>query len=141
MACERNVYRVNVSYPKDSSYGKDCILETVKKIDQAQKAVVMEKFCEGCDSSLFATIYNTKPVTFYLNNGKAFEARIPGRHEKTELFRIEEVKNDCVILRLIKQCEDPECLDFTVILKLDCVCGLQCFPPICCDPCKKICGE
>lgn len=135
MGCEKNYY-------SNQNCGKDCILETVKKIDQMQKEVLLEKMCEGCDSPLFRRMYNTKPITFYLCNGSTFEARIPESHLRTDLFRIEDVKGDCVLLRLIRRDgQELECMDHTVLFKIDCACAIQCFEPICCERCQKRCGH
>ena len=121
---------------------RNIIKNTVRKIDQLQKEAAIQNSCEGCESSLFSTLYNTKPVTFYLCSGTAFAATIPtDTTVTTTVFRIEDFRDDGVILRLLTT-EDGAtvCTNYTAILDLDCVCAMQCFPPICCDECTRICG-
>lgn len=117
---------------------RDCILEQIRKIDQEQKEAILERECDTCSDNFVQRIYNTRPVSLYLDCGKAFRAKVPGERDETTYFRIEEVKSDCVLLRILDK-EGPkfECTDFTVLLKLDCVCAIQCFPPIWCEKCGK----
>lgn len=119
---------------------QDCIYETVKKVDQLQKEAVIQSACETCEDSLCAQLYDTKPVSFYLSNGEAFKVEVPETHCHTTYFRIQELRGDCVVLRILtyKDCV-WNCTNFTAVLNLKCVCGIQCFPPICCPPCSKAC--
>jgi hypothetical protein len=117
---------------------RDCILDTILKIDQAQKEALMEKECDTCERSLIQKIFNTRPVTFYLCCGEPFKVDVPGDPQFTTFFRIEEVRGDCVLLRiLVKKGPSWDCTDFTVTLAIDCICAIQCFPPIWCDKCGK----
>lgn len=138
MACPNQ----NTQPAQQSSRGY--IYETIVKIDQMQKAATIQNACEGCEGSLISAFYNTKPVTFYLCPGTAYTVTIPevtGTVTTTSLFRIENVKNDAVILRLLTtEAGETTCTNFTAILKIDCICGMQCFAPICCDPCTSTCG-
>lgn len=119
---------------------RNCIHDVVLKIDQLQKEAILKDECEGCESPLTKKLFNTRPITFYLCNGSAFTVEIPETTETTSVFRIEELRGDCVTLRILKQC-GPKfiCTNHTVILNLCCVCGLQCFDPICCEECKRRC--
>ena len=118
---------------------KNFIYETVKKIDQIQKEVLLENSCVGCEGSLFSRLYNTKPVTFILCSGTRFEAQLtPQPDTTTTYFRIKELKGNSVILQLIDYTGDtPVCLQNTIILDLDCVCGIQCYSPITCTLCNE----
>jgi hypothetical protein len=117
---------------------RGCIADIINKIDQAQKEAFIEKECDTCERSLLQKIYNTRPVTFYLCNGEPFKVDVPCDSQCTTYFRIEEVKDDCVLLRiLVRKGPGWDCLDFTVTLKIDCICAIQCFPPIWCDKCGK----
>ena len=118
---------------------KNFIYETVKKIDQIQKEVLLENSCVGCEGSLFSRLYNTKPVTFILCGGTRFEAQLtPQTDTTTTYFRIKELKGNSVILQLIDYTGDtPVCLQNTIILDLDCVCGIQCYSPITCTLCNE----
>lgn len=121
---------------------RSIIKNTVRKIDQLQKEAAIQNSCEGCESSLFSTLYNTKPVTFYLCSGATFSVVLPtDTTVSTTLFRIEDIREDGVILRLLVTGDGgTTCTNATAILDLDCVCGMQCFPPICCEECTRICG-
>lgn len=125
-----------------NSQSKSLIKNTVKKIDQLQKEATLQNTCEGCEGSLFATMYNTRPVSFYLCSGVLFSAQNPDDlTTTTTLFRIEDVRDDGVILRLLVSTgEDTVCTNYTVLFDLDCACGMQCFSPICCDECTRACG-
>ena len=57
----------------------------------------------------------------------------------TSFFRIQELKGNSVILQLIDYSgETPVCTNFTIILDLDCVCGIQCYSPILCTLCNEV---
>ncbi len=119
---------------------KNFIYETVKRIDQIQKEVLLENNCIGCEGSLFSRLYNTKPVSFILCSGERFTAEItPGATPTTTTyFRIKEIKCNSVILQLIDYSGDaPVCVPNTIILDLDCVCGIQCYSPITCTLCNE----
>ena len=78
---------------------RNCIHDVVLKIDQLQKEAILEDECEGCESPLTKKLFNTRPITFYLCNGSAFTVEIPETTETTSVFRIEELRGDCVTLR------------------------------------------
>lgn len=118
------------------------IYDTILKIDQLQKEATIQNACEGCEGSLMSTLYNTKPVSFYLCGGTPFSVTVPTTTNTTPYFRIEEVRNDSVILRILVANGDTfDCTSYTAILGIGCVCGMQCFPPICCDQCTRNCGQ
>lgn len=115
-----------------SLQSKNFIYETVKRIDQLQKEVLLENTCIGCEGSLFSRLYNTKPVAFTLCGGELFTAVINAT-QTTQYFRIQELKGNCVILQLLDYTTTtPTCTSNTCILNLDCCCGMQCFTPIQC---------
>jgi len=119
---------------------RNCIHDIVLKIDQIQKEAILEDECESCESPLTRNLFNTRPITFYLKTGSAFTVEIPETTETSNVFRIEEIRGDCVTLRILKQCGTRYiCTDYTAILNLCCVCGIQCFQPICCKECKQRC--
>lgn len=121
---------------------KPYIYDAVVKIDQLQKEATMQSLCEGCDATLMTQIYNTKPVTFYLCSGTALTITIPNTTTTTTVFRIEDVRKDAVILRLIDTTgETPTCTNYTIIFDLGCACCLQCFQPICCEKCSGACAN
>ena len=47
--------------------------------------------------------------------------------------------SDILVLQLIDYTGDtPVCTNFTTILDLECVCGVQCYLPILCELCSDI---
>ena len=135
MICDKNT-SVTVTTPVNRNF----IYETVRKIDQLQKEVLLENGCIGCEGSLFSRLYNTKPVSFILCGGGRFEAQLGtvATASTTTIFRIQEVKGNSVILQLIDYTsETPTCTTYTAILDLDCVCGIQCYSPILCTLCNE----
>ncbi len=123
---------------------KGYIYETISKIDQMQKAATVQNLCEGCEGSLISAFYNTKPIIAYLSNGNPLTVNIPEQTTltPTTVFRIENIKNDAVILRLIDSSTATfTCTNYTIILSIDCICALQCLAPICCDICNSGCSQ
>ncbi len=136
MICDKNT-PVTVTTQTNRNF----IYETVRKIDQLQKEVLLENSCIGCEGSLFSRLYNTKPVSFILCGGVRFEALLGTEPtaSTTSFFRIQEIKGNSVILQLIDYSgETPVCTNFTIILDLDCVCGIQCYSPILCTLCNEV---
>lgn len=145
MACPNNACNLNNT---NTTSGKGYIYDTLVRIDQMQKAAIVENACEGCEGSLISAFYNTKPISIYVTGGTQLaiqvpSATIPATTTATTYFRIENVKNDAVVLRLLVL--DPEtgvydCTAYTVVVRIECICSLQCFPPICCTECTGTCG-
>ena len=131
MLCER----VNQSFSNNVTSGGGCILNTIRQIDTLQRETLKEKEtdCITCGGPLIAKIFDTKPVAFTLCCDETFSAFLGLSGEKTDLFRIEKVMNDCVLLRLLRrESGNVRCTKNTVILRLDCICAIQCFEPINC---------
>ncbi|XMB66223.1 hypothetical protein RI065_07940 [Mycoplasmatota bacterium zrk1] len=127
---------------------KTTICRIVKEVDQRQKEAIIESSsCIGCDSSLVKATGNTIPLTFFMCDGSDFKAFLSPGGDTTNLFRVEEIMDDCTIkCRLIreisskkeeKQCQRLRCVDQTCIIDLNCVCCLQCFSPINCRKCSR----
>lgn len=136
MYCERVTHSFSEKVPS----GKGCILDTIRRIDELQRESVKEKEsdCIGCGGPLIAKIFDTKPVAFTLCCDETFSAYLGLSNEKTDLFRIEKVMPDCVLLRLLcRESGAIRCTKHTVILRLDCICAIQCFEPINCHLGKK----
>lgn len=136
MACP-----VQANNPQTTS-GRGFIYDTLVRIDQMQKAATIQTACEGCEGSLISAYYNTKPIQIYLCSGVKLAVDIPeSLGLTTTVFRIETVKTDAVVLRLLQALDGTTtCTNYTVIVNIDCICCLQCLAPICCDPCTKVCG-
>lgn len=145
MACQINQCNQNNQVTPS---GKGYIYDTILKIDQMQKAANIENACEGCEGSLISAYYNTKPVAIFVRGGTLLTVQVPqtttpATMVTTSYFRIENVKNDAVILRLLTFDETTntyDCTQFTIVLRIECICTLQCFPPICCAECSNTCG-
>lgn len=118
---------------------KKCIRDIVKKIDQDQKEACMVNELSGCDSPLVGRISDTRPVSFTLCSGALFEVQLTAPNTgETTLFRIEELRGNCVVLRLLVEGETAiTCTNQTCVLDLCCVCAIQCFEPINCLLCNN----
>ena len=140
--CQNGTNNANNNNQTSVVTSTSLVKSTVRRIDQMQKEARLQSACEGCEGSLFANIYNTKPVNFYLCSGALFTVFIPDfSGTEVTLFRIEDVKDDGVILRLLTVTDGVvTCTDFTAILDLDCCCGMQCYPAICCEKCNRNCN-
>ncbi len=126
MACER----INSTSSKNTNY----ILDSIKRIDQLQKEVLMENSTTGCDGPLISRLYDTKPVSFGLCGGTRLSAYVGYTGGTTELFRIEEVRGTDVVLRLLVNTEGTvTCTEYTCILDTNCCCSMQCFDPVNCE--------
>ena len=110
----------------------------LKRIDQMQKDALVSNANALCESCLMSAMYNTKPLSVYVNN-TLFEANIGLTEETTQYFRVEEVRgNDTVVLRLLVL-EDGAltCTNNTITIKVSCICGIQCFDSITCTLCNQ----
>lgn len=137
MAClnTNNTANTNVTVTNN-----DCMYDTICRIDQMQKAASVQSLCEGCEGSLVSALYNTKPISIYLCSGTLFQVTVPETTELTTLFRIENVKGECVTLRLLVPGDtETTCTNYTVQIRISCICALQCFAPICCEKCPRGC--
>lgn len=131
MSCERvNNYYDN-RYDNKKHKDDDCILKVLKKIDQIQKEAFLDEECVGCTGPLIMKAFDTRPVMLTLCNDEKFTAFTDVFSEKTNIFRVEDIKDDCVLLRLLER--EGGCLKptrMTAILKIDCICAIQCFKPV-----------
>lgn len=127
MACER----VNNSTNTNST---NVILNTIKTIDQLQKETIMDSLCIGCTGNLITKTFDTRPITFTMQNDAKFTAFINFTDESTSLFRVEDIQGDFVLLRLLeKNGGCVTCTNQTAILDINCVCCIQCFEAVKCN--------
>lgn len=139
MSCERKQMTEQFQTPY--------ILRTLQRICQMQKEAIITNHCDGCEGGLIQTLYNTKPIAIYFSTTNILNAQLPNNPTlTTNLFRVENVINDCVILRLLVRnttTETPQitCTNYTIVCNINCICALQCFDPICCDECVRTCGQ
>lgn len=134
--------RTNSTSTANSNY----ILETVRNIDRMQREASSVTGCITCNDLLIsnAVVYNTKPVRFALCSGSDYEAYVGVGGTLTNYFRIQEVRGNNVILRLLSYSTETSsftCTNYTTILDLRCVCAIQCFPAINCECCLNAINE
>lgn len=116
---------------------RDSICDLLKRIDQMQKEAIVSEIQGRCDSCVLPIMFNTKPIAIWTACGR-FEAVLPMSSDPANLFRVEEVRDcDTVLLRILKVCGDKiHCTDCTLVLRIDCICAIQCFDAI---HCHNIC--
>lgn len=110
------------------------IVGLLKRIDQMQKEALINNANALCESCLMSAMYNTKPLSIYINN-TLFTVNVGLSNETTSYFRVEEVRgNDTVVLRLlILDNGTLSCTNYTVVVSINCICCLQCYNPINCN--------
>lgn len=109
----------------------DSIAEVLKRIETMQKDAIRANTAGTCNSCVIAPLYNTIPVFIYLCNNP-LTATTPTGTEVTR-FRVEEVKGDIVILRLLTvDGTETTCTTNTLSCKIGCICCVQCLDPITC---------
>lgn len=134
MTCDRNFPTFNGNNNTESNTRRNCILDILKKIDQSQKEAIIESDIIGCGGGLITKAFDTRPVVLTLNNGNKFTAYLGVSTTTTDLFRVEEVNNDCCVLRALERTGGMiRCTRFTCTLQVSCCCGIQCLEPINCN--------
>ena len=128
MACSQNFTQVQTN--------TNSIVNLLKKIDQMQKEALFKYENQEwtLESCLMSAMYNTKPISIYINNN-LFVVNVGLTQDSTSYFRIEEVRgNDTVVLRLLVLDNGIlSCTNYTVVVNVNCICCLQCFNPINCN--------
>lgn len=127
MACSQTIVNTN-------SNNVNTIAGLLKRIDQMQKDALVSNANALCESCLMNAMYNTKPVSIYVNN-TLFYANLGLTTDNTPYFRVEEVRgSDTVVLRLlVLENGVLTCTNYTVVVGINCICCLQCFNPINCN--------
>lgn len=107
----------------------------LQKIDRMQRNAVISNETDECETCLLSSMYNTKPIAVYTCNGRATATLGAASTETADLFRVEAVRgNDTVVLRLLTVTDGvTTCTAYTIVMKIDCICYLQCFDPINCE--------
>lgn len=109
----------------------DNITDALRRIDKMQKDAINANRAGTCNSCVIAPLYNTIPIAIYLCNN-VLTATTQDATEANR-FRVEEVKNDVVILRLLTvNGTELTCTTNTLTCKIGCICCIQCFDPITC---------
>lgn len=127
MACSQTIMTTTTN-------GANTIAGLLKRIDQMQKEAITNNATALCETCLMTAMYNTKPISLYINN-TLFFANLGLTETQTQYFRVEDVRgNDTVVLRLLVLDEGVlTCTNFTVVVNINCICCLQCFDPINCN--------
>lgn len=117
------------------------IAQLLKRIDQLQKEAIIANATNQCDNCMISAMFNTKPIAIYLcNTGTRFE--VTANDVTANLFRVEEVRNDeTVVLRLLVADDttgEVTCTTFTIVVRISCICAVQCFDPI---NCETLCNQ
>ena len=108
------------------------IAELLRRIDKMQKDAIQANAIGTCNTCVIAPVFNTKPIAVYLCN-EALTVPIGNTADLANRFRVEEVKGDIVVLRLLSLVNDElTCTTYTVTVRINCICCVQCFDPITC---------
>lgn len=111
------------------------IVELLRRLDRMQREAIIANATHCCENCTLKAMFNTKPIAIQTCCGR-FTANLGLDEENTaNLFRVEAVRgNELVVLRLLKNCNGViECTHCTVVLRIDCICSVQCFDPINCE--------
>lgn len=130
MACAAAVNVNNNNMTRNSIY------DLLRRIDQMQKEVIINNLRNGCENCMLGSLNNTKPISIYTNCG-IFSATVDSANTiTTTLFRVEEVNDETVVLRLL-QIEDGviTCTNMTLVYNIACICCVQCFESVNCERC------
>ena len=108
------------------------ILDLLKRIDKMQKDAITANASGNCNTCIIAPMFNTKPIAVYLCN-QELTAAVGNTTDVANRFRVEEVRGDVVVLRLLTTVnEELTCTNYTITVKVSCICCIQCFDPITC---------
>lgn len=133
MACGNNTQNINNNVlPKNSIY------DLLKRIDQMQKEVIINNLRNSCENCMLGSLNNTKPISIYGQCG-IFSATIDAANTtSTTLFRVEEVNDETVVLRLLQSVDGTiTCTNMTIVYNIGCICCVQCFESINCERCTN----
>ena len=127
-----------------NDYECNYIKDTVSKIDKLQKDLITDTLgrCISCETSLFTSLNNTIPVSFFTCCGNPVTGRVGITDTLTPYFRIESLRcNRFVSLRLLVSDGATEPVltptDYTITVDLDCISSIQCYSPITVDVCQN----
>lgn len=132
MACGNNQPINNNVLSKNSIY------DLLKRIDQMQKEVIINNLRNSCENCMLGSLNNTKPISIY-NSCGIFSATIDAANTtSTTLFRVEEVTDETVVLRLLQNTDGTiTCTNMTIVYNINCICCVQCFESINCERCTN----
>ena len=133
MAC------INLLNNQNNNPGVTTIADLLRQIERIQQEATRNSL-GGCETCMIAQVFNTKPVAVYTCNGRLTVPTDADETEFANLFRIEDVRgDDTVLLRLITNTDGTlTCTAQTIVIRIDCICSLQCFDPINCPTCRQL---
>lgn len=130
MACHTN------NTPIDNNENINAIYSLLKRIDGLQKDVILNNLRNVCENCSLGSLNNTKPISIYNSCGLFAAALDSANTTTTNLFRIEELNGDTVVLRLLQNTDGViTCTDLTIVYNINCICAIQCFDAINCERC------
>ena len=115
MACvATNQNNNNTVVPRNTIY------DLLKRIDQMQKEVIINNLRNGCENCMLGSLNNTKPISIY-NSCGIFSATIDAANTtSTTLFRVEEVTDETVVLRLLQNTDGTiTCTNMTIVYNIN----------------------
>jgi hypothetical protein len=132
MACHTN------NTPIDNNENINAIYSLLKRIDGLQKDVILNNLRNVCENCSLGSLNNTKPISIYGQCG-IFSATIDAANTtSTTLFRVEEVNDETVVLRLLQNTDGTiTCTNMTIVYNIGCICCVQCFESINCERCTN----
>ncbi len=135
MACGNTTQNINNN---NNVLPKNTIYDLLKRIDQMQKEVIINNLRNGCENCMLGSLNNTKPISIYGQCG-IFSATIDAANTTaTTLFRVEEVNEETVVLRLLQNTDGTiTCTNMTLVYNIGCICCVQCFESINCERCTN----
>jgi hypothetical protein len=116
----------------------DAVCKVFDHLRDRQKEVIINNLRNGCENCMLCSLNNTKPISIY-NNCGIFSATIDAANTtSTTLFRVEEVNEETVVLRLLQSTDGTiTCTNMTVVYNIGCICCVQCFESINCERCTN----
>lgn len=132
--CQNNcngVMTASLRNAKVETNNDSTIAGLLKRIDQLQRNAIINNSLTTCDNCLVNAMFNTKPINIYCGCTQ-FVVTLDG--VEYSFFRVEEVRGtDTVVLRLLDSTgEEITCTTETIILNINCICGIKCNPAINC---------
>ncbi len=125
------------------SDNKNCLVDVLKFIDNLQKcSLQQDTFENGCSRPFLGigttiSYFNTRPVTFFLcdNTQLALTYYVNGVATTSNVFRIENVDNSCVTVRLLATNPDGgyTATNETALVNVNCICAMRCLNDISLD--------
>lgn len=111
------------------------IVDLLKRLDKMQREAVIASEADTCENCMLTSMYNTKPVAIYSSCGRLSCPLGATSDDTANLFRVEAVRgNETVVLRLLQNVNGTiTCTTYTVVVRIECICGVQCFDPINCE--------